>query len=117
MACDGDSCNGAMGRWGNGAILGGSGWPRWRATASRTSALSSASFIASLPHCPNASLHVESDRVDDTNDGGVHGRDLAAERLARGLAFDHDEDFLADAGADRVNGQDRRALRGALEGL
>ena len=61
------------------------------------------------------STHVQ--LIDDTDDGGVHGRQLLAERLAGGASFEHDNDALADAGADRIDGQQRRARRLALRRL
>ena len=43
--------------------------------------------------------------VHNPDDRGVHRRGLAAERIARSFALDHNQDLLADAGPDRVNRQ------------
>ena len=55
-----------------------------------------------------ASQLVEVHTIDDADDRRVDGRGLAAQRLAGGAAFDDDQHFLADAGADRVDRQERR---------
>src|SRR5262249_15380494 len=55
------------------------------------------------------------DVIDDANNRGIDGRGLAAERLARGAALDHDEHALADAGAHRVDRQHRHAARLVVE--
>jgi len=55
--------------------------------------------------------------IDDTNNRGVDGRQFFAERLAGGASFQHHDDPLAHAGADRVDGQQRHPARLALRGL
>ena len=48
------------------------------------------------------------DGVDDADDRRVDRGGLLAERVAGRLALDHDQHFLADAGADRVDREQRR---------
>ena len=69
-----------------------------RAIVSRTIARSASSFIR------RPVVH----RVDDADDRGVDRRGLLPSASPGRLALDHDEHLLADAGADRIDRQQRR---------
>src|SRR5438067_1014508 len=58
---------------------------------------------------------IDRHRVDDTDDCRVDRRRLAAERFARGPAFQHNENFLVDAGADAVHREQRAAARRVVD--
>src|SRR4051812_536434 len=47
--------------------------------------------------------------VDDADHGGINRRAFRAECLAGGTAFDHDQHFLVDTGANAVHSKQRRA--------
>src|SRR5438270_14031964 len=51
------------------------------------------------------------DGVDDADDRSVDWRRLFSERFACRAAFEDDEHLLAHAGADAVDGEERRAAR------
>src|SRR5256885_3204876 len=72
--------------------------PAWRAIDSRIIWRSSWSFI-------------ETDRIDDPDDGGVDRRGLTAERLSGGTALEDDQDLLVNAGAGAINRQQGGAAR------
>jgi hypothetical protein len=53
--------------------------------------------------------------IDDADHGGVDGRDLEADGGEGGEAILHQQDAIADAGADAIHSNDRQAAVGAVE--
>lgn len=53
--------------------------------------------------------------INNTDDRGIHGRSLAAKRLASGTTFHHNQDLFVDARTDGVDGEQRRATSRVIE--
>ena len=51
--------------------------------------------------------------INNTDDRGIHGRSLAAKRLASGTTFHHNQDLFVDARTDGVDGEKTRPAVGA----
>ena len=70
-------------------------------------------FELQSPH--NALVAIQIDAVDDSHDGRIDRRGLAAERVPCRAALEDDQDLLADAGADRIDRQQRGPARRVVE--